>query len=180
MPVMHWEASTKMDAKKIIMFSFPLDQILCQTLKYPEASVSCCMPRSFEWRWCRCVGVLLALSLSLTCFSLPISISLFLCACCGSRTLCNAYESTPSGEVPLRRRVCRTHFSNWKAVPVKDISKWGHQLKGEICSWAAKLLCHKKSLEFFHWRVLMGFWWICDLTNPIARTLNGHYVKCQS
>lgn len=55
---------------------------------------------SFEFGWCRCVGVLLFLSLTFF-FSLPISFSEY-CACCGSRTLCNAYKSTSSGEVPLR------------------------------------------------------------------------------
>lgn len=73
---------------------------------------------SFEFGWCRCVGVLLFLSYFF--FFLPISFSEY-CACCGSRTLCNAYKSTSSGEVPLRHRVCRTHFRN-ENLPVKDIS----------------------------------------------------------
>lgn len=164
------------------MFSFPL-QILCQMLKYPEGSMSCCMPRLFEWRWCWCVGVLLALflSLSLTCFFPHFNFIVFFCACCGSRTLCNAYESTPSGEVPLRRRVCRTHFRTekqylWKTLVTEDTS------------WKEK--CAVRQVNCFAIRNLSNsfldeFWWVFGefvmwSYTPICKTLNVNYVKCQS
>lgn len=99
----------QMGTNEITLCGFLLHRMLCQMLKYPAASMSCCMPRLFVsvdgadvWESC-----------SLFFFS-PFQFQCFFCACCGSRTLCNAYESTPSGEVPLRRWVCRTHFRTEK------------------------------------------------------------------
>lgn len=55
----------------------------------------------------RCLS---SLNISVCINSVDVWVSFFFCrfqfqcfrACCGSRTLCNANKSTPSGEVPLR------------------------------------------------------------------------------